>query len=90
MDLGGTGWNGMSWIDLAQDRDDCQGVMVSIKGGEYLDWLGYCQLLKKDCASWGCCAVILAVSLAKRNARILGMFKWLCAGSASVMCVSYH
>ena len=73
MDLEGTEWDGMDWIDLAQDRDDFQGVMGSKICGEYLDWLSYCQLLKKDCASWSCCAVILAVSVAKRNARILGM-----------------
>jgi len=42
MDLGGTGWNGMNWIDLAQDRDGCWGVMGSVKCGEYLDWLSYC------------------------------------------------
>jgi len=47
--------------------------MGSMKCGEYLDWLSYCWLLKKDGASWSCCAVILAVSVAKRNARILGM-----------------
>jgi hypothetical protein len=24
MDLGETGWDGMDWIDLAQDRDQCR------------------------------------------------------------------
>jgi len=42
MNVGGTGWNSMNWIDLVQDRDDCWGVMGSIKCGEYLDWLSYC------------------------------------------------
>jgi hypothetical protein len=30
MDLRGIGWNGMDWIDLAQDRDQCRALLNTV------------------------------------------------------------
>jgi hypothetical protein len=30
MDLREVGWEGMDWIDLAQDRDTCQAVVNAV------------------------------------------------------------
>jgi hypothetical protein len=30
IDLRGIGWNGMDWIDLAQDRDQCRAVVNTV------------------------------------------------------------
>jgi hypothetical protein len=45
---------GVDWINLAQDRDQCNEPWSSIKCQEFIGQLAYCQLLKKDCAagSW--------------------------------------
>jgi hypothetical protein len=42
MDLREIGWEGVDWIHLAQDRDQCQFLVntvtwVSIKDGDFLD-----------------------------------------------------
>jgi hypothetical protein len=46
MDLRETGWSGMDWIDLAQDRDQSS----SIECWEILEWLSDQLLLKKGSA----------------------------------------
>jgi hypothetical protein len=54
MDLREIGWDGMDWIDLAQDRDQLRAlvnaVMNYIKRWEVLEWLHNWQLLKKGSA----------------------------------------
>jgi hypothetical protein len=30
MDLRETGWDGMDWIDLAQDRDQCKAIVNTV------------------------------------------------------------
>jgi hypothetical protein len=60
MDLREIGWNGMDWIDLAQDRDQwffpsgfCKHSNEptdSIKCWEVFEWLHNWQLLKKGSA----------------------------------------
>ena len=54
MDLQELGWGGLYWIDLAEDRDRWAGCCEYAnelsgckKGGQFLDQLGICQLLKK-------------------------------------------
>jgi hypothetical protein len=53
-DLREKGWDGMDWIDLAQDRGPVEGscehgneTSGSIKYWEVLEWLHNWQLLKK-------------------------------------------
>jgi hypothetical protein len=45
---------GVDWINLAQDRDQCNEPWSSIICQEFIDQLAYCQLLKKVCVacSW--------------------------------------
>jgi hypothetical protein len=31
MDLGEIGWDGMDWIELAQDRDQCRALVNTVK-----------------------------------------------------------
>jgi hypothetical protein len=53
MDLREIGWDGMDWIDLAQDRGSCERgnePSGSIKCWEVLEWLHNWQLLKKGSA----------------------------------------
>jgi hypothetical protein len=57
-DLRETGWDGMDWIDLAQDRDQLRALVntvmnlrVPYNGGMFHEWLHNWQLLKKDSAS---------------------------------------
>jgi hypothetical protein len=55
IDLRDIGWDGMDWIDLAQDRDQgsCERgneASDSIKRWEVLEWLHNWQLLKKGSA----------------------------------------
>jgi hypothetical protein len=53
MDLREVGWDGMDWIDLAQDREQWKALVKagSIKRLEVLQWLHNCQLLKKGSAT---------------------------------------
>jgi hypothetical protein len=57
MDLREIGWDGMDWIDLAQDRDQWRRALVKVlmnlrvpKTLEILEWLHNWQLLKKGSA----------------------------------------
>jgi general stress protein YciG len=57
IDLREIGWDGMDWIDLAQDRDQRRDLgkhgnehSGSIKCWEVLEWLHNWQLLKKGSA----------------------------------------
>jgi hypothetical protein len=57
MDLRETGWDGVDWIDMAQDRDQWRALVNtvmnlrgSIKCWEFLEWLHNWQLLKKASA----------------------------------------
>jgi hypothetical protein len=43
MDLREIGWDGMDWIDLAQDRDQ----WAALVNWEFLEYLHNWQLLKK-------------------------------------------
>jgi hypothetical protein len=45
MDLREMGWDGMDWIDLAQDRDQWRALVL-----EVLEWLHNWQLLKNGSA----------------------------------------
>jgi hypothetical protein len=64
IDLREIGWDGMDWIDLAQDGDQCKAFVASIKCGEEFEYLHNWQLLKKgsqlhEVVSWyvsGCSA----------------------------------
>jgi hypothetical protein len=53
IDLGEIAWDGVDWIDLAQDRDQWRGLVNtdepsgSTKCWEVLEWLHNWQLLKK-------------------------------------------
>jgi hypothetical protein len=49
MDLREIGWDGVDWIDLAQDRDGWR-ALGSIKCSEVLEWLHNWRLLKKGSA----------------------------------------
>jgi hypothetical protein len=48
-----TGWNGVDWIDMAQDRDQWRALVNtgSIKCWEVFEWLHNWRLLKKGSAS---------------------------------------
>jgi hypothetical protein len=57
MDLGEIGWDGVDWIDVAQDRNQCRSLVntvmnlrVPIKCWEVLEWLLNWRLLKKGSA----------------------------------------
>jgi hypothetical protein len=56
MDIRETGWFGMDWIDLAQDRNQWRALVNgnepsgSIKCWEVLQWLHNWQVLKKGSA----------------------------------------
>jgi hypothetical protein len=52
IDLRETGWDGVDWIDLAQDRDQEDGnePSGSTKCWEVLEWLHNWRLLKKGSA----------------------------------------
>jgi hypothetical protein len=59
MDFREIGWDGMDWIDLAQDRDHWRAVvntvmnlLGSIKCWEFLEWLSDWRLLNRDSAPW--------------------------------------
>ena len=48
-------WTGLIWFRIGQMASTCEcgnEFSVSIKCGEFLDWLRTGQLLKKDCAVW--------------------------------------
>jgi hypothetical protein len=53
MDLIEIGWYGLDWIDMAQDRDHCRGLVNTVlnlrvlKCWEVLEWLHNWRLLKK-------------------------------------------
>jgi hypothetical protein len=51
MGLEETGWEGVDWTHLAQDRGQWRALVNlwdSIKGGEFLDKLSECKLLMND------------------------------------------
>jgi hypothetical protein len=57
MDLREIGWDGVDWVDLAQDRDHWRALVNtviepsgSIKCWEVLEWLHNWRLLKKGSA----------------------------------------
>jgi hypothetical protein len=50
MDFRETGWNGMDWIDVAQDRDHGDEPSGSLKCWEVPEWLHNWQFLRKDSA----------------------------------------
>jgi hypothetical protein len=50
MDLRYIGWDGMDWIDLAQDRDHGEEPSGSLKCWEVPEWLHNWQLLRKGSA----------------------------------------
>jgi hypothetical protein len=56
MDLREIGWDGVDWIDVAQDRDQWRALVNtiepsgSIKCWEVLEWLHSWRLLKKGSA----------------------------------------
>jgi hypothetical protein len=54
MDLGEIGWDGMDWIDLAQDRDQWRALVNTVMNhkilGLFLEWQRNWQLLKKGSA----------------------------------------
>jgi hypothetical protein len=51
IDLRETGWDGMDWIDMAQDRDQWRVLVNAVmKCWEVLEWLHNWQLLKKGSA----------------------------------------
>jgi hypothetical protein len=59
MNLREIGWEGVDWIHMAQDIDQCLALvnMVnkpsgSIECWEFLVWLSNCWLLKKYSAPW--------------------------------------
>jgi hypothetical protein len=56
MNLRETGWCGMDWIDLAQDREQWRALvnmpMSFIKCWEVLEWLCNWRLLKKGSTQW--------------------------------------
>jgi len=47
LDISGSGSGSM-----AGSRDNGNESLGSVKGGEILDWLSDCKLLKKDSAPW--------------------------------------
>jgi hypothetical protein len=47
MDFREIGWDGVVWIDMAQDRDQWRESSGSIKCWEVLEWLHNWRLLKK-------------------------------------------
>jgi hypothetical protein len=40
MDLRKTGWDGMDWIDLAQDRDQCRALVNAVMNQGFRKTLG--------------------------------------------------
>jgi hypothetical protein len=51
MDLREIGWDGMDWIDLAQDRDQWRTHVSTVMNlREFLEWLHNWLLLKKGSA----------------------------------------
>jgi hypothetical protein len=50
IDLRDIVWDGMDWIDLAQDRDQWRALVDTVKCWEVLEWLHNGQLLKKGLA----------------------------------------
>jgi hypothetical protein len=53
IDLSEIGWDGVGWVDLAQDRDQWRALVntvMNIKCWEILEWLHNWQLLKKGSA----------------------------------------
>jgi hypothetical protein len=51
MDLRETGWDGVDWIDMAQNMDQWR-ALVNIKYWEVLEWLHNWRLLKKGSAPY--------------------------------------
>jgi hypothetical protein len=48
-------WTGLIWLRIGTGEGACDcgnEPSGAIKCGEFLDWLGSCKLLKKDCAVW--------------------------------------
>jgi hypothetical protein len=55
MDLRKMGWDGVDWIDLAQDRDQWRALVntvMNLPTWEVLEWLHNWQLFKKGSATW--------------------------------------
>jgi hypothetical protein len=55
MDLGEIGWDGMDWIELAQDRDQWRALVNTVMNHrvncwEFSEWLHNWQLLRKGSA----------------------------------------
>jgi hypothetical protein len=46
-------WDGTDWIYLAEDRDNGNEPLDSIKFWEILEWLSDQRLFKKDPSPWG-------------------------------------
>jgi hypothetical protein len=57
IDLGEIGWDGMDWVDLAQDRDQWRALVNTVMNlwvpynpGKFFKWLHNWQLLMKGSA----------------------------------------
>jgi hypothetical protein len=71
MDLKEIGWEGVDWINLAEDRDEWQPFceqgndpLDSIKCLEFIDQLSNCYLLRKDSLPWNQFCSVAVITLA--------------------------